>query len=146
MGEIVPLHVQKEEASEAKGIMMEAVIDGIFSDPKLKDKATKLFSIFAKPAFIQFLNMLGNDEIRFMVYKDVQTGLIVFHKFKVKDEVIEGETESSVIKDFSFTDPDPDKDIFTISEDDLGSIDVLIKKVATKFGMKMGEGGMGGFF
>lgn len=140
MGEIIPIHQQKEEASEAKSIMMEAIIDTAFNDPAIKTKATKLFSIFARPAFTQLLNMLGKDEVRFMMYKDAGTGLIVFHKFKVKDEVLEDETESSVIKDFSFTDPDPEKDLFTIDENDLESLDVLIKKVANKFGMKMGDG------
>lgn len=141
-GKIIPLNgsnlkQEKEESNDAKSLMMETMIDAAMNDPMIKDKVTKLFSLFAKPAFKQLLGMLGEDETRFMMYRDRDTGLVVFHKFKVKDNVDENETESSVIKDFSFTDPDPEKDIFTIDENDLESMDVLAKKIMSKFGMKM---------
>lgn len=131
------LQEEKEESNDAKSLMMESMIDAAMNDPGIKDKVTKLFSLFARPAFKQLLKMLGDDETRFMMYKDRDSGLVVFHKFKCKDEVKDDETESSVIKEFSFTEVDQDKDIFTIDENDLESMDVLAKKVMSKFGMKM---------
>lgn len=187
MSKIIPLNVQKEEASEAKAMMMESLIDTAFNDPMIRQKATKLFGIFAKPAFRQLVGLLGEDEMRLMMYKDAATGMIVFHKLKVKPdtsadaneeqgemkvttpdgrkvilkadgtwkEIPFDEQDSSVILEFMFTNADAEKDLFTIEESDLGSLDVLIKKVATKFGMKMGgdgggngdddAGGFGGF-
>lgn len=133
--QLTSIEQQKEDSNDAKSLMYESMIDAAMNDPAIKDKALKLFSVFGKPAFKQLLKILGNDEKRFMIYRDKDSDTVVMHVFKVKDDVDpETEQDSSVITQFSFTEP-ADKDLFVLEEKDLSDVKTIVEKVKAKFGI-----------
>lgn len=103
-GAIIPLNnknsnqSEKADADDAKNMMMEMAVETFMNDPAMngmKNKFGGVLKLIAKPAFRQFLKMLGNDETRFMVYVDYETGDIVIHKFKIKPDTSEEPKEGS---------------------------------------------------
>lgn len=155
---------EEEDSNSAKSMMMEMAIDTFMGDSGMQGKLTGLMKVFSKPAFKKLVEFLKNDSIRIMMYQDVSTGDVVFHKFKIKDDTSEepkqgefkvttadgrkvilnpngtwrevafDEPDSSVILEFLFTAVEEDDILFKINENDLDNLDNLAKQAMSKFG------------
>lgn len=141
LAKIIPLTnaVEKKKPSELdelRGDMQEAIGEGILND-LLKDAKTKNLLKLAKPFIMpalkqgikqfmeQAIKTLGEDDVRYMVYRDPETKLLVFQKlYKGKFSL-------------DFEDPTA-KDVFIIEEkaNEKDRMNKIISVVCTQLGVK----------
>jgi len=113
------------ELDEMKEDMAETIAEAILADPKTQE-IMKMAKPFVGPAFKQLIKELGEDKVRFMLWRDPETGTVVFQRIPTDN-----------IADLQYvSEPDP-KDLFLIQEKDLNNMDDLIKKLFAKFGTKL---------
>lgn len=114
---------RKTELEEMKEDMAAFAVEAILEDPKTKDMI-KMAQPFVKPALKQLVNELGDDDVRFMLYIDRDSGAVVFQRLP-----------TATIKEFSYEEPIED-DLFILKAEDIENVEDLIKKLLTRFAPK----------